>query len=480
MSEPDVLSGDDVGPRVVRGGAQRVAAFAIGNLLVAIASLFLLRHLGVVDFGRYGTVLALVAIVAGVTDAGLTVTGTRELAVRPAGAARRELLGAILAMRLVLAAAGVAVAVGFAQLAGYDETMVTGTLLAGLGTLLIALQGALSLPLGVELRNLAVAGLEVVRQAILAVGMVALALAGVGLLGFLALPIAVGAGSLLALAFVVGRAGMVRPIWDRALLRDLAVRALPVAVASVLGVLYFRLLVLMSSLLTSELENGYFVTSARILELLAGLPLLLTGVALPVVSVAAREDPLRLRYVLQKMTEVAALLGTFTVVMLVFAAEPIIVLLGGEEYRPAAGVLRLQGLAMLTIFLVQAWVVALVALEAQRLMAWATAFGIVAVLACGLTLIPIGDAMGAAGATAAADALLALAMLIALRRVGPGREIQWGFVPRVLLAGALALAPALVGLPDVAAAVLAAAIFAAAALALRIVPSEVLEAVRLR
>ena len=145
----DVLAGRDVGPRVVRGGAQRVAAFGVGNLLMAVASIFLLRHLGVVDFGRYGTVMALVAIVAGITDAGLTITGTRELAVRPAGRERKELLATIVAMRLVLSVAGVALAVAFAVAVGYDSAMVLGTLVAGAGTLLVALQGSLALPLGV-------------------------------------------------------------------------------------------------------------------------------------------------------------------------------------------------------------------------------------------------------------------------------------------------------------------------------------------
>jgi hypothetical protein len=94
-------------------------------------------------------------------------------------------------------------------------------------------------------------------------------------------------------------------------------------------------------------------------------------------------------------------------------------------------------------------------------------------------LIPLADARGAAAANVVADVLLAGAMLIALRRAGPGRDIRWRFVPRVILAAAIALSPALIGgLPDVAAGALGAALFTGAALALRIVPPEVLAAVR--
>ena len=78
----DVLSGDDVAGHVVRGGALRAAGFVVANVLTALASILLLRHLGVAGFGEFGTVMALVAIVQGVSDAGLTATGSREIAVR--------------------------------------------------------------------------------------------------------------------------------------------------------------------------------------------------------------------------------------------------------------------------------------------------------------------------------------------------------------------------------------------------------------
>ena len=47
--------------------------------------MLLLRHLGVAQFGRYATVIALAAIVAGLADAGLTVAGQREYVREPVG-----------------------------------------------------------------------------------------------------------------------------------------------------------------------------------------------------------------------------------------------------------------------------------------------------------------------------------------------------------------------------------------------------------
>jgi O-antigen/teichoic acid export membrane protein len=110
----DVLSGPDIAGRVVRGGALRAIGFGVVNLLGILSSVVLLRHLGVSDFGRYGTVIALVAIVSGLADAGLNMTGSRELALLPRGAERRRLLGALLGVRLLLLVAAAVAALAFA------------------------------------------------------------------------------------------------------------------------------------------------------------------------------------------------------------------------------------------------------------------------------------------------------------------------------------------------------------------------------
>src|SRR5919106_1685757 len=104
---PDVLRSPDTNIRVVRGSALRGVGYLAGILLVAGASVILLRYLGVVDFGRYVTVISLIGIVSGVTDAGLTAIGARELAVAPPGEERRRLLANLVSLRLVLTPIGV-------------------------------------------------------------------------------------------------------------------------------------------------------------------------------------------------------------------------------------------------------------------------------------------------------------------------------------------------------------------------------------
>src|SRR5947207_10374471 len=126
----DVLQSPEAGVLVVRGGAIRGVGYAIGIGLAAVASVFLLRYLGVADFGRYMTVVSLIAIVGGVTDAGLTAVGARDLARSPRGEPRQRLMANLVALRLVVTPLGVLAAVVVAFAAGYESTLVIGTLLS--------------------------------------------------------------------------------------------------------------------------------------------------------------------------------------------------------------------------------------------------------------------------------------------------------------------------------------------------------------
>ena len=465
--------GEDTARRVTRGATLRTIAFGASNLLTAVASIFLLRALGVIDFGKYGAVMALLALVSGVTDAGLSITASRELARMESAAERRQMLGDVLALRLGLAVVGVGLGVLFGLAVGYEDVLVTGIALAGVGVVLISAQAALLLPLAVELRQGRIAVSELARQGFLVIGLVALSIAGASLGWFFALHIAVGVLLLLLTPWLLGRGVVPRIEWMPARWRALLATALPVAITSILAMVYFRVLVLITSVIASPYENGLFVTSARIFEMIAGLPLLITGIVLPVLSAAARDDPGRVRYITQRLTEVSALGGTLIVLVVAIAAEPLLRLLGGAEYVPAAPVVRWQAAALVTLYLISAWNPVLIAMGRQRAMAWTAGVGLASAIVAGLLLVPVLDAKGAAIATVIADVINAGAVFFVLWRIGPGREIALGFVPRLLVVVAVSVGVAIVSpLPPAADAVLVAGVYVGLAWLLRLIPDE--------
>ncbi len=108
----DLLDTPAAGPQAARGGAMRAGGYAAATLLAVLSAPLMIRHLGVVDFGRYVTIMSLVAIVAGFTEAGINTIALREYAARTGDdrrAVMRDLLGIRLALTLAGVVAGVAV-----------------------------------------------------------------------------------------------------------------------------------------------------------------------------------------------------------------------------------------------------------------------------------------------------------------------------------------------------------------------------------
>jgi O-antigen/teichoic acid export membrane protein len=472
----DVLTSGEAGGKVIRGSAMRIGANVAGLILGLLTATLLLRHLGVDDSGRYVTVLSLVGIAVSIVDNGLNVSASSDLAVAPPEA-RRRLLANIVGQRLTVAAVAWVLLVAFALVAGYPSEMVAGTALAGAGVLMVAVANAVLLPLIVGLRNAGVALVEVLRQVVTLAGVALLVALGAALTPFFAVQIAVGLAVLAAVPFLVGRHGLVRPRFGRAEQRSLMRTALPVAAALALGQIYFRLVIVLMSLISSPQQTGYFGGSLRAMEALIVLPVLVAGVALPLLAAAARDDMARLRYAIEGLSEGAVIAGVLVVLITVRAAEPVMEAIGGAEFGPAGDVLRIQVIALLFIALYQIWTVALVALGEQRQLIFTNALGLLAVGIFAAVLVPALDAKGGALASVLGDAVLA-ALVYWRLHLSTGRvTVRLGFLARVALAalagGAVLLIP---GLPDLVAATLGGAVFLVVGYLIGMVPAELRDA----
>jgi len=453
----------------------RTGGYVAGLLLTAVASIFLLRHLGVVRFGQYTTVIAIVTIVQGVTDAGLTLVGQREY-VHADAERRRTLLADLVGMRLVLTPLGVALGVLFAVIAGYPNALVTGTLLAGLGVLLAVVAATLTMPLSVDLRYGAVTATDLARQLVIVAGIVALVAAGAGLVPFFLVYVAAGAVAIVVALAFVGVRGWVMPRFAWREWRPLLWEAAPIALSSIVNVTYIRTLIILASLLATAEQTGLFATSYRISEILLGVPQLMIGAAFPILVHSGAADEQRLVYVLQRMGEAALLVGLGLGLVLAVGAAPIIDVLGGSAYADAASVLRIQSVAIAAAFMTQLGTFGLVAVREQRALVLVNVLALATVLVLGCTLIPAFEADGAALAASIGETILAVAAMAMLVRARPALRPDLRYVPKLLLAAAAGGACVLLPVPDAVAAVLAAGFYVGVAWLLRAVPVELLEA----
>jgi O-antigen/teichoic acid export membrane protein len=463
------------GGKIIRGGTLRAAGYLVSTGGTAVAFALLLRHLGVVDFGRFSTVIALVTIASGLSEAGLQVVGQRRFAtVGQEG--RRRLLGNVIGIRLAFSPLAVALCTLFAVVAGYSTTMVVGTVVAGAGGMIAVITGSYAIAMAMHLRYVALTLVETIRQMVIVVGIVVLVVVDAKLGAFFAVYLAAGLVMLVASVLAVGRRYLVAPRFRWAEWRPIIIETAPLAFSLAINVIYLKVLIVMCSLLTSGEELGLFATASRTTEVLVGLPTFMIGVAFPLLAHAASHEEDRLAYALQRIAEVALLVGIGFVVVLVVAAEPIIRLFGGPGFEAAAPVLRIQALALVGASLTQTWIQGLVAVKAQRALVVVNAIALGSVLVLGAALIPTLDAKGASIAAALGEAIMALAMLRALVRARPALRPNFGFTWRVGLAGAISLLPLLLPIAPAVRGVLTAALYCVAALLLRAVPLEVFHA----
>jgi O-antigen/teichoic acid export membrane protein len=474
----DVLTAATAGAKVIRGSAWRLVSNGAGIVLGLGTAALLLRHLGVAESGRYVTVLSILAVPTFVGDSGLNVAASRELALR--GPGDRRLVANILGQKLVVMPVMVLLSVGFAAVAGYPARMVIGTALAGTGIAIFALANVLVLRLTVELRNVWPAVLDFVRQVVGLAGAALLVVLGAGLTPFFAVLIA---GSLTVVALVPFAAGpnaFIAPRFDRAEQRVLMATALPMATALTLAQLYFRLVIVLMSLISSAQQTGYFGGSLRATESLVIMPILIAGVALPLLTAAARDDMARLRAAVKGLGEATLIAGVLLVLVTVRAAEPVMVLIGGHAFQSAGAVLRIQVGTLVFLALDQIWAASLLALGRQRELIVTNAIALVGVAAFAAVLVPAYKAIGGAEASVLGELLLACLIYWRLSRAAGRVMVSTAFAVRLIAAAAVgSIALVVPGLPDLAAAALSGLLFLGTGQLIGLIPKEIHDAIDL-
>jgi O-antigen/teichoic acid export membrane protein len=305
---------------------------------------------------------------------------------------------------------------------------------------------------------------------------VALVLAGAPLLPFWAATIPAGIVATALAALLIRRSMPLRPAFDREVWGTLLHRTLSYSMAAAVGVIYFRLAILIMSHVASSQQTGYYGASFRIIEVLFVIPQLLVGSVLPIFSRAARDDHERLDYAVGRTFEVCLLLGLAVGLSLVTGATFIIGVVAGPKFAPATTVLRIQGLALIATFMGAALGYTLLSLGRYREVLLIN----VTVLALSGTLTGVlasgHGAVGAASATTAVEVLYTAVLAIAVLRAGARPQVSFARCARAVLAallGALALVPA--NLPSIVRPTLALVVYCAALLVLRAVPRELLD-----
>ena len=323
--------------------------------------------------------------------------------------------------------------------------------------------------------------MNLLRQVLNVAAIVALVMAGAGLLPFLAVTIPVGIVVLVATLALVRGAMPWRPSFERAEWAALMRAVLPFAAAVAIGTLYLRSTLILMPLLTNATQTGYYGLAYNVLAVLLALPALTAGAALPILARAARDDSERLRYVLERLFEITLIVGVALALAMALGAGFIVQVLSGGKSGPAITVIQIQALAVVTQFVSASWQYGLLSLHVYRPMMWISISALALNIGLTVLLVPSMQANGAAVAFTVAEASARLprwgSCVHGRRELMPSGRVPLKVLIAVAIGTCMAFPP---GLSSFTRAVIGTALYFLVLLALRAIPAEIMHAIRHR
>jgi O-antigen/teichoic acid export membrane protein len=326
---------------------------------------------------------------------------------------------------------------GFVLVAGYSHVVVVGTLVGGLNLVILsaAWGTALLFEARLWLRGLATIGfVGYAVQFAMTVGVAAIGLASV--IWFQWATVANAVVFLLALLWTVRNVARVRirfrphewGIWLK--------EAAPLAIGSALDTVYFRIDIVMLSLLDKYSAVATYSVGYKFSDLVGSVPI---GIVTPAMTLMVAAWPgaidrfrrtFRHTLVILSVAAIGAGVG-FTVF-----AGPLVTHLYGGQYSGAEQAARLLMAGQVLHFYTLLCFVTLVSAGRNKLYPIATLLGVVANVVLNIVLIPAYSYNGSGWATVITESVVLVVLALGVARIPGVRPFPWVPLGKCVLAGA--------------------------------------------
>lgn len=389
--------------------------------LMVLFTILIARRLGEVGLGEYTFVISVVFLANVATTFGTDMYLVRHIAARSYPAFVPEALA--LQVGLSLPALGVILLLPASTL-NLSADGVAALRLYGLSLIPMAFYNVSSAALrGVERMDALVAlNLATVAMQVLAVWLLIRPGRGIVLLAGLLLAVQVGSG-LLAAALCLSHIPSLRRARSVSIraVRQVARASAPIAVLSVLGIVYQRAVIYLLMTMSGPAATGWFSAAARMIEIPKFGHVAVMGALLPVMAQAQARpegaEPFDHLFGLSFAGLIA--FSALAAGLLFLLAAPLTALFYGEGFAPTVPVLKVMAWSLIPFTVTNYLSLRIFAAGHEKGMVLPLAGGILVLLATSLLTIPRRGAAGAAGAVLVAECLLALAYALLWRRLAP-------------------------------------------------------------
>jgi O-antigen/teichoic acid export membrane protein len=461
---------------ILRNSAFGLAAQIAIKLLSFAFTVLIIRNLGASDFGQYAAVIGFGTVFLFIADLGLAPYTVREVArLRDAPDGPEQIRGLyanLLALRLILAVIAGIMVVGAAVLTGRPSLMIGAIALNAITVLIYAVHGSSEALLAGHERLDLTSGVRVVNQLVFVVlGGLALWL-GFGYYGLIvATMIGVAVMTVLvvrALRRIGIRPGAITPQRWLPLLRA----AIPFGVIGLTLGLSYRFDTVLLNIFSGDLATGHYNAAYNLIFALVTLSNVLNTALYPSLSRQSVVAPDSLPQVYERLLRYLLLVALPITVGGFILAEPIVGLLFGPEYAPAAPLLAILIWVVPLMFLSEflGYVVVIAGREGRVARAIIVSSSLN--IAANLLLIPRYGVLAAAIITVVTELVLLSQYLWMLRDLLG--QMRWGALLRStaavgLMAGLVYL---MRELPILASVILGGALYSGLLLAMRVVGAD--------
>jgi len=385
----------------------------VGKIISTVLGLFSLglitRYLGQEGYGEYTTVIAFLTIFAVIADFGLTLVTVQMISGLKEKEKEERILNNLFSFRLVSIILLLLISPLFLFFLPYSAAVKWGVLITAPYFIFPALTqiiiGLLQKKLSMDRAALA----EVISRIVLIVGIFLVLRLNLGLKGILIATVISGGSSFLFHYLFARSFAKLRLAWDWDLWKKIISLSWPLAVTIVLNLIYLRADIIFLSLFKGSGEVGLYGAAYRVVDVLTTLPFMFAGLILPILTSAWLEDKKEyFQKILQKSFDFMAILALPLIVGGQFLAEPVMVVVAGQDFKDSGPILGLLIIAVAAIFLGTIFSHAVVAINKQKKLIVYYAFTSLTSLAAYFILIPRFSYFGAAAVTIYSETLIAI------------------------------------------------------------------------
>jgi O-antigen/teichoic acid export membrane protein len=401
--------------RTLRNSVLVVGSRALAKLGVFIVVALLLRYLRPEDYGRFAAMVVYVTLIGVVADLGLQTVFIRDVS------RDRQLLSrylaSLLSARLLLSIAALLVLAAVLRLLSPSLFPYT---IAGFALLVTTSYSSLLRATFYIRGRLGYEAVAIVGEAVIVLLLTIYAIKQRASWDAILWCYSAGYLFTAALALAVLRFRWQQPIGVRLeapLLRSLLLAGIPLALGFTITSIYAQVDIVLLQLFKGFSAVGWYSAANRYVDAVAWIPQSAMGAVFPALSAVAAGQPRQLAFAYRESYKMLALIGLPLAVAIGILAFPLMRLLAPDgHFDPSIAALQLLAPSVVLLFVNNAFIYTLTAINRQLDFTRLTILTLVVNLALNLGLIPLYGFLGAAGASTLTELALFVGGWWLLRR----------------------------------------------------------------